>query len=168
MCLYSELNAVRCHLPIICHSREVQRLPRPLSALYIHHFRVHVRIQRKYSWDLCKPSSKECLLMVLEMRSWTHRLSGMQGVMKQVDFYPRECGNMYTEFLMLSSRTGRCFKSCFCLVSSGTCLDSLPFFLVHIGLFAAVSSWNTSPLPVLQFGLFINTVLREIRAQVPL
>lgn len=29
--------------------------------------------------DLCCPPSEECLLIVLEMRSWTHCLSGMQG-----------------------------------------------------------------------------------------
>lgn len=59
--------------------------PTSLFVRYIHHFRVHLRMQRKYSRDLCKPSSKECLLMVLEMRSWTHCLSGTQGVRKRFD-----------------------------------------------------------------------------------
>lgn len=36
----------------------------------------------------------------------------------------------------------------------GTCLESLPFSLIHLGLFVEVSSWNMSPLPVLQVALF--------------
>lgn len=70
--------------------------PMSLFLLYIPHLGVHLRIQRKYSWDQCKHSSKESLLMVLEMRSWMLCLCGMQGVRKPADV-TKERGEINTQ-----------------------------------------------------------------------
>lgn len=139
------------------------KAPTSLFVLYINHFGVHLRIQRKYSWDQCKHSSKECLLMVLEMRSWTCCLSGRQRVRKQVDFI-KERVEINTQFLMLRDSSAPRLEKAFASRPCGTCLESFPFSLIHLGLFAEVSSWNMSPQPVLQVALFTSMGKHSVHA----
>lgn len=95
--------------------------------------------------------------MVLEMRSWMHRVPGTQGVRKQVDFI-KERGEINTEFLMLGDssapRLEDVLKGFFASCPHETSLESFLFSFIHLGLFVEDSSCNVSPLPVLQVGLF--------------
>ncbi len=96
--------------------------------------------------------------MVLEMRSWTCCLSGMQGVGKHVDFIKERVEIHAQEFLMLrdssAPRLRDVFKGFFFMSPWGL-FGNVPIFPhPSTGLFAEFSSWNMSPLPVLQVGLF--------------
>lgn len=73
--------------------------------------------------------------MVLEMRALMRCLPGMQGVRKQVDFI-KEKGNKYRApgaLGQLSSEVARAFKRFLAWCPRGTCLESLPFPLIHLG-----------------------------------
>ena len=89
--------------------------------LYIHHVGVHLRIQRQVD------SSQACPLMVLEIRSWIHRLGGVR---KRADVSD-ERRQINTQFLTLWDSSASSpvdgLKGFFAACPHGTCLEWLPF-----------------------------------------
>lgn len=127
MCLRSQLDTASYHLPIIYDIWQVHKHP-CVPVLYVGHFRVHPRMQRKQGWRWLRAP-----LEGISDNGFGKEIMDTFPLLQRVS---RNSDCNYGVFRALTALKGFCFTSHWDL------FEIVPIFPIRLGLFVEGSSWK--------------------------